>query len=122
MTGQRVPSNSIAMTAAVWPDPQTCIQSVHWGVGSDLFAALLTQLEHEQPIEDWVKQQVEHPIERSSSDGAAEWLLCTQTTDAPVELYWHDGLLHGRISLPSSRREGGRQPISRNCWRLTQSG
>jgi cholesterol oxidase len=96
---------SIAITSGVWPDAQTSIEPTIWGVGSDLFAFLVTQRQHgeqEHPTASWLKQLVQHPGQVLGFDDARHWsertviMLCMQTTDTSIELYWHDGLLHSR--------------------------
>jgi cholesterol oxidase len=96
---------SIAITSGVWPDPATSIEPTIWGVGSDLFAFLVTQHQHgeqQHPTASWLKQLVTHPAQVLSFDDARHWsertviMLCMQTTDTSIELYWHDGLLRSR--------------------------
>jgi cholesterol oxidase len=96
---------SIAITSGVWPDPVTSIEPTIWGVGSDLFAFLVTQHQHgeqQHPTASWLKQLVTHPAQVLSFDDARHWsertviMLCMQTTDTSIELHWHDGLLRSR--------------------------
>ena len=83
----------------------TSIEPVFWGVGNDLFAFLVTYHEHgaqQHPTAPWVKELIEHPSEVLGFDDARNWaertvvMLCSQTTDTSIELYWHDGLLRSR--------------------------
>jgi cholesterol oxidase len=96
---------SVSITSGVWPDPVTSIEPTIWGVGSDLFAFLVTQHQHGEqhhPTAAWLKQLVQHPGQVLAFDDARHWsertviMLCMQTTDTSIELYWHDGLLHSR--------------------------
>jgi cholesterol oxidase len=66
---------------------------------------LVTYHEHgeqKHPTAAWVKELIEHPTEVLSFDDARNWaertviMLCSQTTDTSIELYWHDGLLRSR--------------------------
>ena len=57
---------SVSITSGVWPDPETSIEPVYWGVGNDLFAFLVTYHEHgeqKHPTASWVKELIEHPSE-----------------------------------------------------------
>jgi cholesterol oxidase len=98
---------SVAITSGVWPDEETSIEPTIWGVGSDVFAFLVTYHQHGEQrhaTASWLKQLVEHPVQMLSFDDARHWseraviMLCMQTTDTSIELYWHDGLLHSRHS------------------------
>jgi cholesterol oxidase len=98
---------SVAITSGVWPDDVTSIEPTIWGVGSDVFAFLVTYHQHGEQrhaTASWLKQLVEHPVQMLSFDDARHWsertviMLCMQTTDTSIELYWHDGLLHSRHS------------------------
>jgi len=98
---------SVSITSGVWPDPETSIEPTIWGVGSDLFALLVTYHQHgeqKHATASWLKQLVEHPVQVLGFDDARHWsertviMLCMQTTDTSIELYWHDGLLHSRHS------------------------
>lgn len=109
----RITPGSIAITSGVWPDDVTSIEPVCWGVGSDVFAFLTTYHQHgdqKHATASWVKQLVEHPLEVLGFDDARDWsqrtvvMLCMQTTDTSIEMYWHDGLLrsrHGNGKTPS---------------------
>ena len=83
----------------------TSIEPVYWGVGNDLFAFLVTYHEHgeqKHPTAAWIKELIEHPTEVLSFDDARNWaertviMLCSQTTDTSIELYWHDDRLRSR--------------------------
>jgi cholesterol oxidase len=96
---------SVSITSGVWPDAQTSIEPVYYGVGSDVMAFLLTYHQHgdqKHPTREWLKELVEHPSQVLGFDDARHWsermavLLCMQTTDTSIELYWHDGRLHSR--------------------------
>ena len=97
----------MAITSGVWPDPQTSIEPTIWGVGSDLFALLVTYHQHgeqKHATASWLNQLARHPGQVLGFDDARHWsertviMLCMQTTDTSIELYWHDGLLHSRHS------------------------
>ena len=96
---------SIAITSGVWPDAVTSIEPTIWGVGSNVFAFLETKHQHgeqKHPTLSWLKQLAEHPIEVLQLNDPRNWsqrtviMLCMQTTDTSIELYWHDGLLRSR--------------------------
>jgi len=96
---------SAAITSGVWPDAVTSIEPTIWGVGIDVFAFLLTYHqygEQKHPTLSWLRQLVEHPIQVLGFNDARHWsertviMLCMQTTDTSIELYWHDGLLRSR--------------------------
>jgi cholesterol oxidase len=58
--------------------------------------------EQKHPPASWLKELVEHPTRVLGFDDARHWsertavMLCMQTTDTSIELYWHDGLLRSR--------------------------
>jgi cholesterol oxidase len=96
---------SVSITSGVWPDAVTSIEPVYWGVGSDLFAFLVTYHQHGEqthPTLSWLKELIEHPTEVLSFDDARHWsertvvMLCMQTTDTSIDLYWNDGRLRSR--------------------------
>jgi cholesterol oxidase len=96
---------SVSITAGVWPDPETSIEPVYWGIGSDLFALLITsdqQGEQKHPTASWIKQLIAHPGQVLAHSDYRDWseraviMLCMQTTDTSIELYWQDGLLRSR--------------------------
>ena len=96
---------SLAITSGVWPDAVTSIEPTIWGVGSDVFAFLMSYHQHgdqKHPTLSWLKQLVEHPRQMLGFDDPRHWsertviMLCMQTTDTSIELYWHDGLLRSR--------------------------
>jgi cholesterol oxidase len=102
---------SVSITSGVWPDPQTSIEPVVYGVGSDLMTFLMTYHQdgaQKHPTMGWLKELVEHPDKVLGGFDARHWsermivLLCMQTTDTSIELYWGDGLLRSR--------EGGGTP------------
>ena len=96
---------SIAITSGVWPDAVTSIEPTIWGVGSDVFAFLVTHHQHGEqshPTLSWLKQLVAQPTQVLGLSDPRHWsertvvMLCMQTTDTSIELYWHDGLLRSR--------------------------
>ena len=98
---------SVAITSSVWPDAVTSIEPTYWGVGSDVFAMLVTYHQHgeqQHATLSWLKQLVGHPGEVLGFSDPRYWsqrsfiALCSQTTDTSIELYWHDGLLRSRPS------------------------
>jgi len=110
-----VTPGSVAITSSVWPDAQTSIEPVYYGVGSSLFALQTTwhpQDEQKHPFTAWLKELVTHPREVLSFSDPRNWsertafMLCMQTTDTSIELYWHNGRLHSRHgsgTTPSAR-------------------
>ncbi len=101
----RITPGAVAITSGVWPDAVTSIEPVNWGVGSNIFAFLTTIHQHgdqKHPTASWLKQLVEHPAEVLGFDDPRHWservavMLCMQTTDTSIDLYWHDGLLRSR--------------------------
>src|SRR5688572_7206809 len=52
---------SVAITSGVWPNAETSIEPVHYGVGSNVFALLSTYHQHgeqKHPTRSWFKQLV----------------------------------------------------------------
>ena len=104
---------SVAITSGVWPDEVTSIEPVYWGVASDVMAFLTTYHQHgeqKHATASWLKELVEHPTQVLAFDDARHWsertavMLCMQTTDTSIDLYWGDGLLrsrHGAGTPPS---------------------
>ena len=98
--------SSLSITSGVWPDADTSIEPVSYGVGSDFFA--LTTTYHASgpqphPTETWLKELLEHPLETLGlTFDARHWsertmiLLCMQTTDTSIDLYWKEGMLRSR--------------------------
>jgi cholesterol oxidase len=100
-----VTPGSVAITSAVWPDAETSIEPVCYGVGSDVMALLATYHmsgEQKHPTAHWLQELVEHPVRVLGATDARHWseravvLLCMQTTDTSIELYWKDGFLRSR--------------------------
>jgi cholesterol oxidase len=96
---------SVAITSGVWPDDQTSIEPVYYGVGSDLMAFAMTYHQkgpQKHPVEGWLKSLIEHPSEVLDKLDARHWserqlvLLCMQTSDTSVDLFWKDGMLRSR--------------------------
>jgi cholesterol oxidase len=96
---------SVAITSGVWPDAVTSIEPTIWGVGSNVFALLMTYHQHGEqrhPTLSWLKRLDEHPAEVLGFNDPRHWsernviMLCMQTTDTSIELYWRDGLLRSR--------------------------
>jgi cholesterol oxidase len=105
---------SVSITSGVWPDAQTSIEPVYYGVGSDIMAFMLTyhqQGAQKHPVEGWLKELVEHPSKVLGRVDARHWserqvvLLCMQTSDTSIDLYWKDDMLrsrHGSGTPPST--------------------
>lgn len=105
---------SVAITSGVWPDAQTSIEPVYYGVGSDIMAFMLTYHQdgaQKHPVEGWLKELLTHPSKVLGRFDARHWserqlvLLCMQTSDTSIELYWKDDMLrsrHGTGAPPSS--------------------
>lgn len=96
---------AIGISSAVWPDPSTSIEPCFYGVGSDVLALLMTWHQHgpqEHPLVEWLKELVEHPSKILGSLDARHWserttiLLCMQSKDNSLDLYWKDGMLHSK--------------------------
>jgi cholesterol oxidase len=96
---------SVAITSGVWPDDQTSIEPVFYGVGSDLMAFALTYHQHgeqKHPVQGWLKTLVEHPSKVLDKLDPRHWserqvvLLCMQTSDTSIDLYLKDGILRSR--------------------------
>src|SRR5262245_47248921 len=96
---------SVAITSGVWPDAVTSIEPVYWGVGSDVMAFLTTYHQHgeqEHPLANWLKKLNEYPEHVLVFDDVRHWsertavMLCMQTTDTSIELYWDGKLLRSR--------------------------
>jgi cholesterol oxidase len=96
---------SVAITSGVWPDAVTSIEPVYYGVGSSLLALLFTYHQHgvqKHPTLSWLKELVEYPTQVIGLDDPRRWseraaiMLCMQTTDTSIALYWHDGILRSR--------------------------
>jgi cholesterol oxidase len=105
---------SVAITSGVWPDAQTSIEPVCYGVSSDIMAFALTyhqQGAQKHPVEGWLRELVEHPSKVLDKLDARHWserqivLLCMQTSDTSIDLYWKDDMLrsrHGSGTPPST--------------------
>ncbi len=96
---------SISITSGVWPDAVTSIEPTVYGVGSNVFSFLTTYHQHgeqKHPVLSYLKQLAAHPTELLSIKDPHHWsersviMLCMQTTDTSIDLYWHDGLLRSR--------------------------
>lgn len=70
-----------------------------------MFAFLVTyhqQGEQKHPTASWLKELVAHPAKVLGFNDARHWsertviLLCMQTTDTSLELFWRDGRLRSR--------------------------
>src|SRR5262245_46807366 len=103
---------SVAITSGVWPDAVTSIEPVYYGVGSNVMALLFTYHQHgvqQHPFASWLKELVEHPSHVLAFDDVRHWsermaiMLCMQTTDTSIDLYWDGVLLR-------SRRGSGKPP------------
>ena len=106
----RLTPGSVSITSGVWPDPVTSIEPVYWGVGSDLFAYLVNEHRdgaQKHPTVSFIKDLVEHPGQVLAFDDARHWsertviMLCSQTTDTSIELYWDEAC------CAPARRGGG---------------
>ena len=105
--------------------PQTSIEPVYYGVGSDVMSFLLTYHQHgeqKHPTQGYLKELVEHPSKMLADVDTRHWsermavMLCMQTTDTSIELYWKDDMLHSRHGQrhpavgPHPGRRGVRRP------------
>lgn len=100
-----VTPGAVSITSGVWPDEQTSIEPFYYGVGSNLMALLFTwhqKGEQKHPTLNWLREFVERPIEVLSIGDPRSWsermmgMLCMQTSDTSLDLYWEDGRLHSR--------------------------
>jgi cholesterol oxidase len=98
---------SVAITCGVWPDAVTSIEPVYYGAGSNLMGLAFTAHQHgeqKHPTLAWLKQLNERPAEVLGMGDPRHWsersaiLLCMQTTDTSLELYWDGVLLRSRHS------------------------
>ncbi|WP_105567485.1 GMC oxidoreductase [Microbacterium halophytorum] len=108
-----VAPGAVSITSGVWPDAQTSIEPVTYGVGSNVMEFLLSYHQHgaqAHPTANFVKHMLEHPVKFLESEDARHWsermhiLLCMQTTDTSIDLFWKDGVLRsrpGQGELPS---------------------
>lgn len=96
---------SVAITCGVWPDAQTSIEPVYYGVGSNLLALQTTEHLHaaqKHPTLAWLKDLIERPAEVLGMADPRHWsersalMLCMQTTDTSLELYWDGFMLRSR--------------------------
>ena len=104
---------SVAITSGVWPDAVTSIEPVYYGIGSSLLALMFTYHQHgeqKHPTLSWLNELVQHPTQTLGVADPRHWseraaiMLCMQTTNTSVELYWHDSILrsrHGSGTPPS---------------------
>ena len=103
--GIQIAPGSVAITSGVWPDAVTSIEPVYYGAGSSLMALLFSYHQRglqKHPAASWLEELVKHPIQVMGIADPRHWseraaiLLCMQTTDTSLELYWHDGILRSR--------------------------
>lgn len=101
----RITPGSVSITSGVWPDPQTSIEPVYYGVGSNLMAFLMSlhqEGDQKHPMLDWAKRLVTHPSDIARVSDPRHWsermavMLCMQTTDTSIDLYWKDGVVRSR--------------------------
>jgi len=98
---------SVAITSTIWPDDATSIEPVFYGVGSNIMAFLSThrtQGIQANRIVGWLGELIKHPLEVIRINDPRNWsercviLLCMQTRNDAIELYWEQGSLHSRRS------------------------
>lgn len=103
----RIQPGSVSITSGVWPDPQTSVEPTTWGVGSNVFAFLVSYHQHgaqKHPLISWLKELLQHPGQVLGFNDPRHWsersfvALCMQTTDTSIDLYWRNGLLRSRPS------------------------
>lgn len=96
---------AVMISSAVWPDKHTSIEPDFLGVGSDAMGLLLNWHQNdtqEHPFEDLVKEAIAHPSKVFGDFDVRHWserttvLLCMQTKDNFLDLYWDDGLLRSK--------------------------
>jgi cholesterol oxidase len=100
-----VSPGSVAITCGVWPNTETSIEPVYYGVGSSLFALMFTYHQHgeqKHPTLSWLKELAEHPAQALGVSDPRRWseraaiMLCMQTTDTSIDLYWDGTILRSR--------------------------
>ena len=123
--GLHITPGSVAITSGVWPDPQTSIKPVYYGVGSDVMALLMARHQEgdqQHPTAHWMNEFLRHPGKVLGIEDARHWsermtvLLCMQTSDTSIELYWHDGMLRSRHGSGTPR------PRTSRWWRTSRPG
>lgn len=96
---------SVGITSGIWPDPETSIEPNFWGIGSNALGLMLNwhqEGHQDHPFEDLVKQAIEHPSDVFGGLDVRHWserttvLLCMQTRDNYIDVYWKDGMLHSK--------------------------
>jgi cholesterol oxidase len=99
---------SVAITSAIWPDEATCIEPVLYGVGSNLVAFLSTcrtQGARAHRARAWLGELIKRPLEVIAMGDPRHWsqrcviLVCMQTRDESIDLYWQHGVLHSRRDM-----------------------
>jgi cholesterol oxidase len=102
---EHITPGSVSITSGVWPDPQTSIEPVYYGVASDVMSFLLTYHQHGEqthPTRGYLNELVEHPSKVLAGFDTRHWsermvvMLCMQTTDTSIDLFWKDDRLHSR--------------------------
>jgi cholesterol oxidase len=101
----RIAPGAVSITSGVWPDENTSIEPVTYGVSSDIMAFMFTYHQRgnqKHPTMNLIKEFVEHPVQSLRGQDPRHWserqhvLLCMQTTDTSIDLYWKDDLLRSR--------------------------
>lgn len=96
---------TIGVSSAVWPDPSTSIEPVFYGVGSDIMSAMFTWHQHgpqEHPMARLFQEFFKAPEKVVGSLDMRHWaersvlLLCMQTKDNYLDLYWKGDLLRSK--------------------------
>ena len=119
-----VAPGSVAITSGVWPDAVTSIEPVYsagWESSLCGFCSAITSMARRgtRPLA-WLKELVEHPAEVMGIADPRRWseraaiMLCMQTTDTSIELYWHDGFFEaGKLWHSSFDTHPGRRGVCR---------
>lgn len=96
---------SVGITSGIWPDPATSIEPNYFGIGSNAFGLILNwhQEGHQgHPFESLIKEAATHPDKVFAPLDVYKWserstlLLCMQTKDNYLDLYWKDGFLRSK--------------------------
>ena len=72
----QITPGSVSITSGVWPDEVTSIEPTIWGVGSDVFAFLVTYHQHgeqKHPTASWLKELLGHPGEMLGLSDPRHW-------------------------------------------------
>ncbi|MFV0459804.1 MAG: GMC oxidoreductase [Actinomycetales bacterium] len=96
---------SVMITSGVWPDSATSIEPNFFGMGANALGMILNwhqEGHQEHPLEDLIKEALKHPSKVFGGFDVRNWserttvLLCMQTKDNFIDLYWDKGILRSK--------------------------